>query len=90
MGRMKPNKSRRVRRGADMPRTDEVLVPPGVDLTELAARYRCSDCGAAPAHYRVDTRGRHHVDIPHRAGCPVRRGIVDGRSDAMRAILAAG
>ena len=90
MGRLKPNKPRRVRRGADMPRADEVLVPPGVDLAVLAARYRCSDCGAAPARYRVDERGRHHVDILHRAGCPVRRGVVDGRLDAVRAILAAG
>ena len=89
MGRRKPSKPRRVRRGADMPRSDEVMVPLGVDLVELAEQYECGHCGARPAQHRVDRRGRHHFDIAHRDACPVRRGVVDGRPDALRAIAAA-
>lgn len=90
MGRRKPSKPRRARRGVDMPRADEVVVPPGVDLVALAERYECGHCGARPAQLRVDRQGRHHVDVIHKVGCPVRLGVVDGRPDALRAIAAAG
>ena len=91
MGRQKQRKPRRPRRGADMPRGDELLVPSGVDLPALAAAYRCSDCHHGPAVYRRDAfTGREVVDIPHSDSCPVPRGLVDALPDIRRAFAAAG
>ncbi|MDW8807423.1 hypothetical protein P1P68_22205 [Streptomyces scabiei] len=91
MGRRKPSKPRRPRRGSDVPRADLVTAQTTFDARAAAAAYVCSDCHHGPALYRRDeVTGLEVVDIPHSDRCPVRRGVVDALPDIRRAIAAAG
>ncbi|MDT3724894.1 hypothetical protein ROS62_08320 [Streptomyces sp. DSM 41972] len=91
MGRQKPNKPRRPRRGSNAPRADLItLTGEAFDVQAAAAAYRCSDCHHGPARLRQDpVTGLDIVDIPHADGCPVRRGRVDALPDIRRSIAAA-